>query len=171
MQELLLKLNKITNSNYKDRFTNELLDLESKTNPSSSNDENNDNKMLSDRINSLKLIVSNFDRILLHNEINNDEEIKKPITFFAETDKLTYSRKWKKLLPIHKIIKIKEYFNFLPQTAFKDELIAELESVINTKKFKDPDHIIYDHNLQRITSIPCIELNSTSVKSYKINLD
>lgn len=76
---------------------------------------------------------------------------------FKEIDKYTYRKQWNKLLPFHKIVKLKEYINeHIKDEKMQKEIIDKLskyaeEGRINTKKY-----IIYDPNLEKILSMPCL---------------
>lgn len=81
---------------------------------------------------------------------------------FKEIDKYTYRKQWNKLMPFHKIVKLKEFINEnVKDSKMQTELIEKLskyaeEGRINTKKF-----IIYDPNAEKILSIPCLVIDST----------
>lgn len=152
MNELVNKLNKIINNNYRDRFATELQVKEERI---------NSGEYESANITLLKQILENFDAQNVETNDNVESETKQPLNIFVVTDNMTYGREWKKLGTIHKMIKIKEYFDFLPKSEFKDKLIRDIEIIINTKKFKDPDHVIYDAQQQQITYIPSLEINNS----------
>ncbi len=106
-------------------------------------------------------------------ELPWNEYSKDNINIIAATDKIIYSREWKRLAPIHRMIKLKEYFEFLPASGFKDNILVQLEELVNSKKLKDPEHIIYNNELQKITDIPCLSLDTegTNISSYKCNFN
>lgn len=166
MNELINKLTKIVNSNYRDKFNNELIYLEKLSVNTSENEENKvlgtelTREQLINRITLLKQILTNYDNQTAETLtiINQENECSKLTNMFTATDKLTYGREWKKLAPIHKIIKIKEFFNFLPETSFKQELIDKLEKLLNEKKLKETEHIVYDPEQLRITELNCFDL-------------
>ena len=86
---------------------------------------------------------------------------------FKELDKYIYKKQWNKLLPFHKIVKIKEYLKETIQNeTMHNELVVKLsklaeEGKINTKKF-----VIYDPSAEKILSMPClvIEENTYQIK-------
>lgn len=174
MIDIIIKLTEVINTNYRDKFVNELLTLQSVESLDNTVEETTN---LRERIACLQKIISNFD-INIQNAIteaaamttsNLAEEQKDSVNIFAATDKIIYSREWNRLAPIHKMIKIKEYFDFMPDSEFKAKLISEFETVINTKKMKDPEHIIYNNIIQKITSIPCLTINNDP--DYSISFD
>lgn len=89
---------------------------------------------------------------------------------FKEIDKYTYKKQWNKLIPFHKIVKVKEYINEnVKDSKMQKELIDKLsayaeEGRINTKKF-----VIYDPNAEKILSMPCLVVD-TNKNTYTLNV-
>jgi hypothetical protein len=167
MIDIIIKLTDITNNNYRDKFANELLEL-------------TDIEANKERISCLQQIISNYDAAiqaaavaLVENTQTENEYSKDNVNIIAATDKIIYSREWKRLAPIHRMIKLKEYFEFLPVSSFKDSILIQLEELVNSKKLKDPEHIIYNNELQKITDIPCLSLDTegTNISNYKCSFN
>lgn len=174
MNDIIIKLTEVTNTNYRDKFVNELSTLQAIEELDNTVEETTN---MRERIACLQQIISNLDTNI-QNAIteaaamtasNLADEQKDSVNIFAATDKIIYSREWNRLVPIHKMIKIKEYLDFMPDSEFKTKLISEFETVVNSKKIRDPEHIVYDNIIQRVTSIPCLTINSDS--GYSVSFD
>ena len=76
---------------------------------------------------------------------------------FNQLDHFTYSKEWKKLEPCHKIIKIREYYEYMPTSEFKQHLLNRLSMLIMAKKLNKNIHVIYDKNKRKIISIPALK--------------
>jgi len=179
MNDIVVKLTEITNENYKDKFANELLTLQTVV---ELNNTLEVNKLTNEEINNIKARIICLQEIIFNFDTNIQNAIteaaaafdlageqKDLVNIFTATDKIIYSREWNRLAPIHKMIKIKEYFEFMPDSEFKVKLISDLETIVNSKKMKDPEHIVYDNILQKITNIQCLSINKDS--NYNVSFD
>lgn len=90
---------------------------------------------------------------------------------FKEIDKYTYKKQWNKLLPFHKIVKLKEYMqNNVQDEQMRNELVEKLskfaeEGRINTKKY-----IVYDPNAEKILSMPCLIIGVAGGDTYQLKV-
>jgi hypothetical protein len=117
----------------------------------------------------------NMNMIVNHNEQDMNERItlleallnmplqKKPDSvqqqkesLFRE-DKFIYKKQWNRLLPFHKIIKLKEYLNEnIQNEILRNELIEKISKCTQDGKMNTKKSVIYDPNTEKILSIPCL---------------
>jgi len=96
---------------------------------------------------------------IIHTGIYETNQQKKDI-IINEIEKYVYKKQWNKLTAFHKIVKINQFMteNYPDDPFHKsitDNLIKYIEDgKINTKKF-----VVYDPNLEKILSLPCLNID------------
>ena len=120
------------------------------------------NKLESSYYNSLNTTLSknNIEITWITDHINklNGSDIKKNEIISLEKpsdDENLYKKSWSKLNAIHKIIKIKDFVNFIKfdNESDRDKLKEELVNLIKTKILTKKDKINYDEFNGKIISI------------------
>lgn len=116
------------------------------------------------------------ERLQLLEDIMNNKECKRKMTvadeknnLFKEMDKYIYKKQWNKLIPFHKIVKIKEFVkDKYGEGPLQDEITTKLSTHINEgKELNTKKYITYDPNAEKILSVSCLEVDMNN-KTYKI---
>lgn len=126
--------------------------------------------------NNINNINNNGDinRILLINKIieklKNEELIldNNKNSYYSEIDKLTYSKEWKHLKPIHRTIKIKEFLtNIIDDQQVRKDLINRFTDILYKGKLSSNKDVEYDKNKQCISSISVLLKNPDNTYTIK----
>lgn len=90
---------------------------------------------------------------------------KKKDTFFKEIDKLVFKKLWNRLQPFHRLIKITEYLeeNYSDKPYY-ESLYKEFKLLIESNKLTTKKFVEYDSNSEKILSLPCLTINTTTNK-------
>lgn len=87
---------------------------------------------------------------------------------FKELDKFTYKKQWNKLLPYHKIVKIKEYMaENIQDEQMREEIISKLSKCAEQNSINSKKYIVYDPNLEKILLVPCLIIDIEK-KTYQL---
>jgi len=133
---------------------------------------NNCNMNIFTNVPNIELRLKNLEYLLETISINKQNETiqQKRNNIFKEINKYTYKKQWNKLLPFHKIFKIKEFINeIILDKNMQNEIIDKLSNYINTGKINTKKYVVYDPNLEKILSIPCLIYNNDN-NTYKLNI-
>lgn len=77
-----------------------------------------------------------------------------------------YKKLWSKLIPIHRIIKIKEFVKEqYGEGEYIDNMLVDLLNYVNDGKL-DKKYVVYDNKVGKIVSISCLHVDTESEK-YK----
>lgn len=145
------RIHDIRTHNQKVRFDDELAYLDSHI----ENDEEADDIFLQ-RIQQLKTIIHNIDK----------ENDKDKFTIFNEIDKFAYREKWHRLNNVHKINKLREYFE---DNEIEEDIQNKLIDLVNAGKLNTKKYVEYDLEKEKIISIPVLKWNKKE-KKYSIKL-
>jgi len=89
---------------------------------------------------------------------------------FKEIDKYTFRKQWNKLLPFHKIVKLKEYIKEnIEDEQMQNEIIEKLIIYANDGRINTKKYVIYDPNAEKILSMPCLTVDFDK-KIYQIKI-
>jgi len=112
---------------------------------------------------------------LLENILNNKVCVRKVTmaeqksNMFKEIEQYTYKKQWNKLLPFHKIVKLKEFIKEkYGEGTMQDEIIVKMSQYINDGKINTKKFVVYDPNAEKILSMSCLDVDITN-NTYKIN--
>jgi len=79
---------------------------------------------------------------------------------FKEIEKYTYKKQWNKLIPFHKIVKLKEYIKenaeSIGNEQIQNEILEQLIKYANEGRINTKKYIIYDPNAEKILAMPCL---------------
>lgn len=144
----------IINNNFKSKYYNLLEYLKT----------SEDTDLINNIKNTLEMINKEKDNIL---ELEKDEAKIQD----QDIQNHMYNKEWIKLTNIHKIIKIKEYFKYMAETEYKNNIVNELVKLVNNNKLKNNNYVIYDKKNKKIIDIPIVILLPNSEKGFLIKLD
>jgi hypothetical protein len=117
---------------------------------------------MNDRIELLESILDN--KVCVRKETLAE----KKDNMFKEISKDTYKKPWTKLIPFHKIIKLKEFVkDNYGEGVMQNEIVVKLSEHINDGKINTKKFVIYDPNAEKILSLSCLEVN-VEKGTYKI---
>jgi hypothetical protein len=91
-----------------------------------------------------------------HHELTRDG-------MFNQLDHYAYNKEWCKLEQFHKMVKIREYYDFMPSCEFKTYLLEQFNALIVAKQLNKNTHVIYDVSKQKIVSIPALKYNKYNI--------
>ena len=151
----------IRRDNLKSKFQNELEYLKNTDNLTLfSNGQDHDIEIRKQHLDIL------LDNTTTQNLVNNSAKDE----LFKEIDKYTYRKQWNKLLPFHKIVKIKEYVKEnVKDEELQEEIITKMKTYANEGRINTKKYVVYDPNTEKILSFPCLIIDNDK-NTYEIKI-